>query len=110
MSNNEGGLTIISHFINSILFPDANPSLPTDFRLNDIIRGAILKVANSSQPTNSIFDSGGYLTVDEEPFNNTSEFLASKFIENDISSIDQFFAASQSSLPWNSSNMIMLTN
>jgi hypothetical protein len=107
LSNNEGGLVIISHFINSLLFPNANPSLPTDFRLNDIVKEAILKASNSS---NSIFNFGGYLTVDEKEFNNVNEFLASKFIENDTSSIDGFFTASQSSLPWKSSDMIMLTN
>ncbi|RIA89246.1 hypothetical protein C1645_772922 [Glomus cerebriforme] len=112
LSNNEGGLTIISHFVNSLLFPNANPSLPTDFKLTDIEKSAILKASNSSQPTNSIFDFGGYLSVDEQSFNNTNEFLESKFIENDISSINGFFAATQSSssLPWKSSDMIMLTN
>lgn len=107
MSNNEGGLTIISHFVNSLLFPGANPSFPTDFRLNDIVKGAILKAGNSS---NTIFTFSGYLKVDGKEFNDVNEFLASKFIENDINSIDGFFTASQSSLPWKSNDMIMLTN
>ncbi|GBB92251.1 hypothetical protein RclHR1_01990023 [Rhizophagus clarus] len=107
MSNNEGGLTVISHFVNALLFPNTNPSMPTDFRLNDIVKGAILKATNDS---NSIFNFGGYLTVDEKEFNDVNEFLASKFIDNDISDINGFFTASQSSFPWKSSDMIMLTN
>ncbi|PKK68490.1 hypothetical protein RhiirC2_851391 [Rhizophagus irregularis] len=107
MSNNEGGLTVLSHFVNSLLFPGANPSLPTDFRLNDIVKGAILKASNG---TNSIFTFSEYLKVDAKEFDNVNDFLASKFIENDIGNINGFFTASQSSLPWKSSDMIMLTN
>src|SRR3954454_16335019 len=97
MSNNEGGLSIIAHFVNSILFPNANPSLPTDFRLNDIVKNAISKASGSPEPTNSIFDIGGYLTDDGKVFNSTSEFFISKYIENDLDTINGFFSATQNS-------------
>ncbi|CAG8662572.1 3425_t:CDS:2 [Funneliformis mosseae] len=85
MSNNEGGLIVIAHFINLLLFPDASPSSPSNFRLTDIVKKAIEKAGDNN---NSIFNFNGYLTVDEQNFNSASEFLESKFIENDIGLVD----------------------
>ncbi|CAG8659294.1 15026_t:CDS:2 [Funneliformis caledonium] len=106
MSNNEGGLIVIAHFINLLLFPDASPSSPSNFRLTDIVKKAIEKAGDNN---NSIFNFNGYLTVDEQNFNSASEFLESKFIENDIGPIRQFLS-DQEPLPWKSSDMIILTN
>ncbi|CAI2174992.1 5899_t:CDS:2 [Funneliformis geosporum] len=66
MSNNEGGLIILAHFINLLLFPDASPSSPSNFRLTDIIKKAIEQAGDNN---NSIFNFNGYLTVDEQNFN-----------------------------------------
>ena len=115
MSNNEGGLTIVAHFINSILFPNENPSLPTDFRLSDVVKNAILKASNSAEPVDSIFSIGEYLSADGKTFNSTNEFFASKYIENDLGTINGFFTASQGSAIqapslFQASDMIVLTN
>src|SRR6266540_2816504 len=106
MSNNEGGFIVLAHFINSLLFPNANPSFPTNFRLTEIVKKAIEKANDINNPIGSIFNFNGYLNADGLPFNNTSEFLQSKFIENDLTGLNQFLF----DLPWKSSDMIILTN
>jgi hypothetical protein len=113
MSNNEGGLTIIAHLVNSILFPNENPSLPSDFRLSDIVKNGIIKASGSTEPVDSIFNIKEYLSADGKIFNSTDEFFASKYIENDLETINGFFSgasAIQASAPFQASDMIILTN
>ncbi|CAG8810958.1 27382_t:CDS:1, partial [Dentiscutata erythropus] len=50
LSNNEGGETAISHFINKILFPNTNPAFPTDWSLTDIKKAAIKAVDVTNPP------------------------------------------------------------
>ena len=109
MTNNKGGLTIVAHFVNSILFPNANPSFPSDFRLSEIVKNAISKASSGPEPTDSIFDIGGYLTDDGKVFNSTSEYFVFKYIENDLSTINGFFV-SQTQNSWQANDMIILSN
>ncbi|CAG8773265.1 22172_t:CDS:2, partial [Racocetra persica] len=61
LSNNEGGLTIIAHFINKILFPATYPAFPTDFSLTDIKKAAI-EAVDVKNPPFSLFDRNIYLS------------------------------------------------
>ncbi|KAF0442327.1 peptidase s41 family protein [Gigaspora margarita] len=112
LSNNEGGFTVISHFINRLLFPDTYPAFPTDFSLTDIKKAAI-EAVDIKKPPFSLFDRSIYLTSpDALPFNSTDEFLKVKGFgfENDKDEINNFINQNSISLPWNSSNMVILTN
>ncbi|CAG8462596.1 24326_t:CDS:2 [Cetraspora pellucida] len=112
LSNNEGGSTTIAHFINKILFPATYPAFPTDWSLTDIKKAAI-EAVDVKNPPFSLFDCNLYLTSpDALPFNSTDEFLKVKGFgfENDKDQIDGFINKNPISLPWNATDMAILTN
>ncbi|CAG8525670.1 11773_t:CDS:2, partial [Cetraspora pellucida] len=112
LSNNEGGSTTIAHFINKILFPATYPAFPTDWSLTDIKKAAI-EAVDVKNPPFSLFDRDLYLSSpDALPFNSTDEFLKVKGFgfENDKDQINGFIDKNPISLPWNATDMAILTN
>ncbi|CAJ0921777.1 17264_t:CDS:2 [Entrophospora sp. SA101] len=119
LSNNQGGLIVFSHFVNKLLFPESDPSLPTDMRLTNIMKTTVKTISSKDNP-NSFFDSRIWISADtQKPFSNVEEFLGtgdqkftSKFLDNDITPINKFLTSSgePQQLPWKSEDIAILTN
>ncbi|CAG8761342.1 17784_t:CDS:2, partial [Racocetra fulgida] len=124
LTDNSGGIISVAEFVNILLFPNTNPSFPSDGKVTNFSTLAI-QTATTGQISDSVFEAQQYaLFSTEQVFNTSQDFIGNnvytrgtqvrytnKFIytRNRVI-IQQVLGNSPPKYPWTSKNIIILTN
>ncbi|CAG8506667.1 959_t:CDS:2, partial [Cetraspora pellucida] len=124
LTNNSGGIISVAEFVNILLFPNTNPSFPSDAKVTNFSTLAI-QTATTGKISDSIFEAQQYaLFSTEQVFNTSQDFIGNnvytrgtqvrytnKFIHAGNRAIfQQVLGNNPSKYPWTSKNIIILTN
>ncbi|KAF0505751.1 peptidase s41 family protein [Gigaspora margarita] len=125
LTDNGGGFISVAEFVNILLFPDTNPSFPSDAKVTNFSKLAI-QTATTGQISGSIFEAQQYATFSTlQVFNTSQDFIGNnvythgntqvsytnKFIRIGYREIfRQILGNNPPKYPWTSKDMIILTN
>ncbi|CAG8756963.1 19535_t:CDS:2, partial [Dentiscutata erythropus] len=124
LTDNSGGVISVAEFMNILLFPNTNPSFPSDAKVTNFSKLAI-QTATTAQISDSIFEAQQYATFStEQVFNTSQEFIGNNVYtrETQVNYTNKFIHIGNRELfrqvlgnntpkyPWTSENMIILTN
>ncbi|CAG8604385.1 6638_t:CDS:2, partial [Dentiscutata heterogama] len=124
LTDNSGGVISVAEFMNILLFPNTNPSFPSDAKVTNFSKLAI-QTATTAQISGNIFEAQQYATFStEQVFNTSQDFIGNnvytrgtqvsytnKFIHIGNREIfRQVLGNNPPKYPWTSENIIILTN
>ncbi|CAG8678506.1 8802_t:CDS:2, partial [Dentiscutata erythropus] len=125
LQNNNGGFIEVSQFVVHRLFLLANPFFPNDNVVTPLFSLLVKEASEKSEPLTD-FSPNAYLNAyTQQPFNNTTDFLGenfqirdnlkvrttNKYIDaNNTLDFQEITGSNPKPLPWQSKDMIILTN